>query len=72
MLSGKKLIFAATTSIDGVDIAKHTASLNMETNELAMGLQRLDSSMCKDYREELRVDTAEFEDFAYGLQAQYK
>lgn len=72
MLTGKKLIFTANTSVNDTDIAKHTASLNLVTNELVMGIQRLDPEACKEHREEVRSDVADFEDFVYDLQEKFK
>lgn len=72
MLNNKRLIFSATSTAEEKEIAKHIASIDVETLEVSFNHQYLDKEACKDHREELRKDHAEFEDWMYELQEKLK
>lgn len=68
MLSDKKITINAKTAIDGVDIATYGALLDVSTNDVSFYMKRVDKDACKEHREIVRADEAEFEDFVYSLQ----
>lgn len=68
MMINKKLIFVAETEIDDVKIAAYTATLNPDTGEMNIVTRNIDNEKCKLYRDTVRAERAEFEDFAYDIQ----
>ena len=68
MLNNKKIVFIADTVIDGVKIASYTATLNPDTGEMNIATRNIDNAKCKLYRDTVRAERAEFEDFAYDIQ----
>lgn len=68
MLGNKRITIVADTVIDDVKVATYGAILDMTTGELAMTNRNVDNHACKIYKDVVRADRAEFEDFAYNLQ----
>lgn len=68
MLNNKRITIIADTSIDDVKIATYGAIINMTTGELTLTNRNIDEHACKVYKDIVRADRAEFEDFAYSLQ----
>ena len=68
MLNNKKIVFFAETVIDDVKVASYTASLNPDTGEMNIATRNIDNEKCKLYRDTVRTERAEFEDFAYDIQ----
>lgn len=71
MLGKKKITVSADTIVDDVKIATHAAILDVEDNDLSLYTRQIDKAACKEYKEVVRADRAEFEDFAYTLQETY-
>lgn len=65
MLSEKKLTLSAKTFVDGVEIASYGASINVSDGEVSFWDRQLDKVACKENRDVVRADRAEFDDFAY-------
>lgn len=72
MLNNKRLVFTAVTIVEEKEIAKHIGSIDVETSEVSFSHQYIDKEACKNHREELRKDHAEFEDWMYELQEKLK
>ena len=72
MLSNHKISIIADTVIDGVKIATYSASLDVETDNLTLGVRHNDKEACKVNRDIVREDRKKFEDFAYSLQDMIK
>lgn len=68
MLTGKKISITAKTFVNDVEIANHGAVLDVETGDLSFYTRHTDKPACKENREAVRADVAEFEDFAYSVQ----
>lgn len=68
MLTNKRITIVADTTVDEVKIATYGAILNTETGEMALTARNIDNHACKVYKEMVRTDRAEFEDFAYAIQ----
>lgn len=71
MLSTKKITISADTVVGEAKIATHAAILDIEKNDLSLYCRQIDKEACKEYKEVVRADRAEFEDFAYAMQKQY-
>ena len=72
MLSNKKLVFTANTTVGEKDIVKHIASIDVCTDDVSFAHQFLDKEACKEHRGIVRKAQAEFEDWAYDLQEKLK
>lgn len=72
MLAAKKLTYTATSVVDDVEIAKFGAIIRVEDGDLSFFSQQLDKEACKQHRDIVRADHAEFEDFAYSIQEMIK
>lgn len=72
MLSNKRLTILAETVVDDAKIARFGAVLEMDTMALSFSNGHLDKEACKQYKDIVRADQAEFEDFAYELQDMLK
>jgi hypothetical protein len=68
MLTKKKISIIAKTIVDEVEIATHSALLDADTGDLSFHTRHDDKAACKEHREVVRADAAEFEDFAYSVQ----
>lgn len=68
MLANRKISITAVTVIENEEIAKHGAAIDIETGDISFYCTRTNEAKCKMYREAVRADQAEFEDFAYGIQ----
>lgn len=66
MLSTKRITIEAKTVVDGKDIHGHRAVITADG--VSMLPYQIDKVACKDNRESVRADQAEFEDYAYDLQ----
>ena len=72
MLSNKKFTIVADTVVNEVKIASFGAVLNVDTADLTLYARQLDKEACKENRNTVRRDQAEFEDFAYHVQDHIK
>lgn len=72
MLTNKRITIVAETIVDEVKIASYGAILNMDTGELSLTSRNIDNDACKEHRDVVRAERAEFEDFAYMVQDQLK
>lgn len=72
MLTNKRLTIVSDTVIDDVKIASFGAILNLDTMELHMTSRHIDRDACKTYKDVVRADQAEFEDYAYSVQDMLK
>ena len=68
MLSNKRISIVADTTVDDAKIATYGAIIDTVTGEIAMTNRNIDNTACKVYKDIVRSDRAEFEDFAYELQ----
>lgn len=68
MLANKTITIAGVTVVDEKEIAKYGAVLDVENDELSFYNRTIDSEACKEKRDIVRADRAEFEDFAYHVQ----
>ena len=68
MLTNKRITIVADTVIDDVKIATYGAILNPDTGEMNISFRNIDNEKCKLYRDTVRAERAEFEDFAYDIQ----
>lgn len=68
MLNNKRISIVADTVVDDVKIATYGAIIDTTTGELALTNRNIDNHACKVYKDIVRADRAEFEDFAYELQ----
>lgn len=67
MLTEKKLSFTAKTFVDDVEIANYGAVLTVADGDISFYSRQLDKQACKENRDIVRADQAEFEDFAYAI-----
>lgn len=67
MLAENKLTFSAKTIVDDTEIASYGASLNVFDGDVSFWDRQLDKSACKEHRDVVRADKAEFEDFVYTI-----
>lgn len=68
MLNNKRMTIVADTIVDDVKIATYGAILDIATGELSLTARNIDNNACKVYKDIVRADRAEFEDFAYMMQ----
>lgn len=68
MLINKRIVIVGETEIDDVKVASYTATLNPDTGEMNIVTRNLDNEKCKLYRDTVRTERAQFEDFAYDIQ----
>lgn len=68
MLNNKRMTIIADTIVDDAKIATYGAILDLITGELSLTTRNIDNDACKTYKDVVRADRAEFEDFAYMLQ----
>lgn len=72
MLSSHKISIIADSIVDDVKIATFSASLDVVTDNLNLGIRHVDKEACKEYRDIVREDQKKFEDYAYSLQDMMK
>lgn len=68
MLSNKRMTLVAETIIDDVKVASYGAILDLSSMDLSFTSRQIDKGACKAYKEVVRADQAEFEDYAYTVQ----
>lgn len=68
MLTGKTISITAATVINDEQIATHGAIIKTETGDISFFSNLVNKEACKENRDIVRIDKAEFEDFAYSLQ----
>lgn len=68
MLNNHRITIVADTVVDDVKIASYGAILNVDNGELSLTNRHVDNEACKTYKEIVRADRSEFEDFAYMVQ----
>lgn len=67
-LTNNRLTIVAETVVDDVKIASYGAILDLNTMGMSLSTRNIDEHACKIYRDTVRADRAEFEDFAYEVQ----
>lgn len=72
MLTENKITFAAKSVINDTEIASFGAILNTDTLDLSIYAKQIDKGACKEHRDVVRKDQADFEDFAYRVQDMLK
>ena len=72
MLNGTRLTIVADSVVNDVRIATFGAVLNLEDMELSLTSRHIDKELCKNNRDVVRKDQADFEDYAYDLQDRLK
>lgn len=68
MLTNKKISIVADSILNEERIATFGAVLNIDNLELSMTGRYINKEACKDYRDIVRADQADFEDYAYSIQ----
>ena len=68
MLSNHKVSIIADTIVNDAKIATFSATLDVDTNNLTLGVRHVDKEACKEHRDIVRDDQKKFEDYAYYLQ----
>ena len=68
MLNNQRITIVADTVIDDIKIASYGAILDVATGRLSLTNRNIEDEACKTYKETVRADRVEFEDFAYALQ----
>lgn len=68
MLANKRLSILNDVVVGDSRIATFGAILNLDTLELSMTSRYIDKEACKVYKDVVRADQAEFEDYAYMVQ----
>lgn len=68
MLTNQRITIVADTVIDDVKIATYGAILDVNTCELSLTNRNIDNVACKTFKDIVRADRTEFEEFAYALQ----
>ena len=72
MIANKRISITANTNIGENEIATYGAVIHAETNDISFYTRYVDKDACKDNRDMVRKDQAEFEDFAYSIQESLK
>lgn len=72
MLTKRRITLESMTTVNDVDICRHIAIISEDNTEVTFFTRMLDKQACKEYRDILRSDRAEFEDWAYDIQDRYK
>lgn len=67
MLEKVKLALTAQTTVDGKVIATHGAVIEADTGAIQFACRQIDAAACEEYRDVVRHDRTEFEDFAYDV-----
>lgn len=73
MLNGKRLTIVSDSVVQVDDekeikAATFGAILDIDTMKLSFTSRHIDEEACKKYRDHVRKDQADFEDYAYDLQ----
>ena len=71
-LNNKRLAIFAATVVNDVKIVEYTAAMDLETGRMNISERRGDCELLKEYRDVVREDRAEFENFAYSVQDDIK
>ena len=72
MLTNTRITIVSDTVVDDAKIASFGAILNIDTMELSLTTRHVDKEACKKFRDVVRADQREFEDYAYALQDRLK
>lgn len=72
MLNNKRVTITADSVMDDAKIASYGAILNTDTGELSLTSRNINHEACKEHRDIVRAERAEFEDFAYMVQDRLK
>lgn len=72
MLNNKTLVLRATTVVNDTKLVEYTAIMSLETGKMNIAERRADGELLKEYRDVVREDRAEFENFAYSVQDDIK
>lgn len=67
MLTKHKVTVAADTIVNDSVIATHAAIITVDTGKVQFGHRHVNEAACEEFRDIVRSDRAEFEDFAYDL-----
>lgn len=70
MLKGKKISLEAKTVVNDVEICKYVAIIPEDSSGVTFLTQMIDKDACKEHRDIVREDRADFEDWAYAIQEQ--
>lgn len=72
MLSNNRITIVADSVVGENKIASFGAILNIDNMDLSLTTRHIDKDACKIYRDVVREDQKEFEDYAYSLQDMLK
>ena len=73
MLSTNKILIESKCVVDGKEIAGFRAMFNTDApEEMSLLPYQIDKAACKEYRDVVRSDQAEFEDYAYAIQDKFE
>lgn len=67
MLTKHKITVTAETVVNDSVIASHGAIITVDTGKVQFGHRQFDDTACEEFRDIVRSDRADFEDFAYDL-----
>ena len=68
MLNNKRLTMVADATVGDAKIAIFGAILNLDNMDMSFSNRYIDKDACKVYKDVVRADQAEFEDYAYEIQ----
>lgn len=71
-LTKKRLFVQASTVVNDVKVVEFTAAMDLEAGKMNIAERRGDGDLLKEYRDVVREDRAEFENFAYSVQDDIK
>ena len=69
LVTAKKVTIEGKSIIDGVHVANFVAAINSANpEEMTLSTVRVNKAAYKEHRINVRLDEAEFEDYAYSVQ----
>lgn len=72
MMNNTRITILADTIVDDNKIATYGAVLNVDADTVSFSTRNNDSEACKNHRDVIRKDRADFEDLAYKIQDMLK
>ncbi len=72
MLKETRFTITSKSFVNEEEIASFGAVIDVEKNDMSFFTRQINKEACKEYRDEVRADQAEFEDFAYAVQENVK
>lgn len=64
-----KMVIEGNSVIDGVTVARFFSIIDLANpKNISLSTRQIDKDACKEHRDTVRADEAEFEDYAYSMQ----